>query len=133
MFNNEHGKALVILLTVILIMILVAGASRYMPAVAQMMGDDSAAGPMQGMQPGMQGMPGGMMGGMPGMMMPGMPGMMQPPSASIAVADGYVYVVQGNTLYQYNAKTLKLANKTNIATMPEGMRGGGQMPQMPNR
>jgi len=39
-------------------------------------------------------------------------------SPAIAAAGEYIYVVQGNTLYQFSARTLKLANKTEFVQMP---------------
>jgi hypothetical protein len=84
-----------------------APGSPSMPPMPQMPSGGPGPGPMGPMGP----MPGG-----PGMMMQNMQNMcpmMGGPSA-MAVADGYVYVLKGNTLYQFSAKTLKLANKAEL-------------------
>jgi hypothetical protein len=39
-------------------------------------------------------------------------------SPAIAASGEYVYVVQGNTLYQFSARTLKLVNKAELAPTP---------------
>ena len=64
-------------------------------------------GPNQ-MGPGMQG---GFGGGRMGMGMP----MMGGGTSAIAATAEYVYVVQGNTLYQFSAKTLKQVNKAELS------------------
>jgi hypothetical protein len=43
--------------------------------------------------------------------------------ASVAASGNYVYVVSGNTLYQFSVDGLKLVAKT---TLPTAERGGGQ-------
>lgn len=102
---------------------------------------DEAGRPPQGMpggMPGMQGMPGmpGMMpGGMPGMvpgMMPGMMPMMGAP-AQMTASGSYVYVLRGDTLYQYSTTGLKLVSQATLPAPkpPHGMPpGGGMMPGM---
>lgn len=56
-------------------------------------------------------------------------------TASVAAYGDYVYVVQGNTLYQFSAKSLKLVNKTELPTIelmsqPSGPgQPGGFAPQ----
>jgi hypothetical protein len=44
-------------------------------------------------------------------------------SSSVAASGNYVYVVSGNTLYQFSVDGLKLVAKT---TLPTAERGGGQ-------
>ena len=68
----------------------------------------------------MMGMGMGMMSGMP----------------AIAATESYVYVVQGNTLYQFSAKTLKQVKKTQLektSPMPPRypMEGPGPAPGQP--
>lgn len=77
------------------------------PGQGQMNPGQMGPGPMGPNQPGGQGYGGGM--GMP--MMGRMGG-----SAAIAATADYVYVVQGTTLYQFSAKTLKLENKAELTT-----------------
>ena len=60
-----------------------------------------------------RGGPGGMMS------MRGMTG-----SAAICATEKYVYVVRGNTLYQFESNGLKLIAKTSLEEMPEGMGFG---------
>ena len=43
--------------------------------------------------------------------------------SSVAASGNYVYVVSGNTLYQFSVDGLKLVAKT---TLPTAERGGGQ-------
>ena len=74
-----------------------------------------------GMGPGMGGP--GMMGMMPGMMRPDTPVM-------VATAE-YVYVLRGNTLYQFSARDLKQLNKVMLEDERPGMRPGGRPGQMP--
>ena len=124
MFHSRQGKILVGLLVLALAVVATAVIlSRPDPAVAQapaMPGMDQGM-PVPPRPPGgamMPGMPGGPMmqpmpgygGGMMGGMMGGMP--------AIAASGDYVYVVQGNTLYQFSAKTLKLVNKAQLTTAP---------------
>lgn len=90
----------------------------------------------QGMGMGMgQGGPGmggpGMGQGMPGMGGPGMmgmmPGMGRPGQAPVMVATAeYVYILRGNTLFQFSAKELKLLNKVTLEEEMPGMRPGGR-------
>jgi hypothetical protein len=57
----------------------------------------------------------------PGMSDNGGPAMMPPMpggNAAITALDGSVYVVQGNTLYRFDAKTLALQGKANLGTKP---------------
>lgn len=49
-------------------------------------------------------------------MVPGIP-MMMGGNPAIAVDNGYVFVVQGNRLLKYNAKTLELAKSVEIIRM----------------
>jgi hypothetical protein len=44
-------------------------------------------------------------------------------NSSVAASGNYVYVVSGNTLYQFSVDGLKLVAKT---TLPTAERGGGQ-------
>lgn len=135
MLNNDKGRSLIILLIFVAILCTAVGIARITAVSAQ--GD----GPMPGMG-GMDGMPGGMMmpgmdgRGMPGMM-PGMPGMMGSES-SIAVAEGFVYVVHGGRLSMFSSKTLKLVKSVDLMPMmgpggPGRMGGGGRQggKQMP--
>jgi hypothetical protein len=46
-------------------------------------------------------------------------------SSSVAASGNYVYVVSGNTLYQFSADGLKLVTKTTLPTASRG-EGGGQ-------
>jgi len=70
-------------------------------------------------QPGRPGVPGGGMG----LMMR----MMQVPGA-LAVTDKYVYVLHGNTLYQFDAEDLTQLNKVDLPVemplFPPGLGGG---------
>ena len=43
--------------------------------------------------------------------------------SSVAASGNYVYVISGNTLYQFSVDGLKLVAKT---TLPTAERGGGQ-------
>jgi hypothetical protein len=104
-----------------------------------MQGDPMQGGMMQGgpgMGPGMGG-PGmgqggpGMGQGMPGMGGPGMmgmmPGMGRPGQTPVMVATAeYVYILRGNTLYQFSAKELKLLNKVTLEDEAPSMRPGGR-------
>ena len=119
MFNNDKGRSLVILLIFVMVLCAVIGISRMTAVSAQ--GD----GPMPGMG-GMDGMPGGMPGMMQGMMPGGMPGMMggMGGSSSIAIADGFVYVVQGGKLSMFNSKSLKLVKSVDLMPMMPGGPGG---------
>jgi hypothetical protein len=85
----------------------------------------------------MMGGPGmGMMGG-PGMGGPGMGRMMAAP-VMVATSE-YVYILRGNTLYQFSAKDLKQLNKVTLEEEPAGARSrpmmggqggaGGNLPQ----
>jgi hypothetical protein len=74
-----------------------------------------------------QGAPGGIQGqgqGGQGQQFRQMAGMMQPAPA-IAVADGFVFVVYGNTLYQFSIDGLKLVNQYEFPRPARGNRGGG--------
>lgn len=69
-------------------------------------------------------------GAIPGITEGGRP--MMPPmsggAASIAAYDGSVYVVQGNNLYRFDAKTLAVQAKTNLvppAPKPTGTQSSG--------
>lgn len=77
-------------------------------------------GPQGGMRP--MGGPGGM-GPMGGRGMGG-PGMGGPPAFPMTANSTSVYILIGNTLYQYDAKTLKLLSKTQIE-MPQPQPGMG--------
>ena len=140
MLRSTNGKMLVALLVVALIVIAAAVAvSKTGTEVAQAppgAGGYGVPPPGQGgMGPGPGGMgpggpgQGGMGPGMRGGMMGG--GMMMPQSPAVTAAGEYVYVVQGNMLYQYNAKTLKLANKAELPRPTPPTGGGGQAPPPP--
>lgn len=125
MFRNTQGKILVgvMILTLVTVgVVIVMGKS--VPAAAQVppgMGEGAMPPPPQGpgAQPGMPGQPGQMnpQGGW-NMPQPGfrpIPGVsMMGGTPAIAASGDYVYVVQGNTLYQVHAKTLKLVNKLQL-------------------
>ena len=85
-------------------------------------------GGMPGMGGGMPGMGGGMPGGgMPGMGM-GMPGMGRMGETPVMVATGeYVYVLRGNTLYQFSARDLTQLHKVTLADENPPMRMRSQM------
>ena len=44
--------------------------------------------------------------------------------ASVAASGNYVYVVSGNTLYQFSVDGLKLVAKTTLPTAERGQSGG---------
>lgn len=82
-------------------------------------------------QPPMQ--PGGNMaqpgrGGFPGM---GMMGTMASPA--IAIADGFVFVVQGGTLYKFDANSLEQVGKVTFVEPPQMMMPMGGDGMRPNR
>ena len=84
-------------------------------------GQGGFGGPGGG-QGGRGGFGGGQGGGFPGM------GMMGGGAATIAATDKYVYILRGNTLYQYSVEGLKLLAKTEIPQPPRpagGLGGGG--------
>lgn len=105
MLYISRKKVLICMLAVVL---MIAGAAlaitKATPVFAQ---NESNMG--MGNPPTMPAKPGN--GGMP------MMGMM-PPMSSITAAGGYVYVVQGNTLYQFSGKTRKLVNKAEFMPRP---------------
>ena len=45
-------------------------------------------------------------------------------SSSVAASGNYVYVVSGNTLYQFSVDGLKLVAKTTLPTASRGESGG---------
>jgi hypothetical protein len=77
-----------------------------------------------------QGAPGGMQPGQGG---PGGQGQRQmgqmQPAPAIAVADGFVFVVYGGTLFQFTIDGLKLVNQFEFPRPQRGNRGGGGGPQ----
>jgi hypothetical protein len=83
-----------------------------------------------------QGAPGGMQGqgGQGGQgQMRGMGGMNMPAPA-IAVADGFVFVVYGGTLYQFTIDGLKLVAQAELPRPQRANRGGGDgMPPAPGQ
>ena len=127
MIRNRNGR--IVIGAILVAVVLVAGVllfcrlqSAYAQAPPPPPGQPGQ--PPQGMPPtpGMEGRPFNM--GPRSMMMPGMMG----GPAAITAAGESVYVVQGNTLYQFNAKTLKLTNKAQLVEMKE-MEGAP--PSMP--
>ena len=121
MLKSKRAKVLVIVLAGVLVL------AASVAVLSQQYPGDQGQGnmPPQGQygQPMPQG-PGGQMGP-GGPMGPNQPGgfggggrmgMMGGGTSAIAATAEYVYVVQGNTLYQFSAKTLKLANKAELAT-----------------
>lgn len=128
MFHSKQGRMFVGLLVFILA---VAAVTVIIVAINPAAAQAPPQGPppgnqMGGMQPMMQ----GGMGGMGGGMQPMMPGGMCVMNA-IAVSGEYVYVVRGNTLYQFSAKTLKPVNKTPIEEMKAPGSGPDQTAPKP--
>lgn len=82
-------------------------------------GQGGPGGGQTGPGVGFFGGPGGMMGGGGG--------------ASIAATDKYVYILRGNTLYQYSVEGLKLLAKAELPQppRPQGGFGGGGFPGGP--
>ena len=111
MLKGTYPKVLVFALAAVLVILLsVSVLSQQQGPPYPMEGGNQPGPPMQGpMGPGMmqQNQQGGM--GMP--MMQRMGG-----SAAVAATADYVYVVQGSTLYQFSAKTLKMENKAELTT-----------------
>ena len=116
MLYSKQGRILIGLMVLALaVAATVVWLGRQSPAAAQVPDmppamDDGQLGPPSPMHPGMMPPGGGYGGYRP---MPIMGG-----AAAIAAAGEYVYVVQGNTLYQFSANTLKLRNKAQLATTP---------------
>ena len=83
--------------------------------------------PGGGGQGGFPGGPGGQGGGFPG---GGPMGMMRGPGggASLTATDKYVYVLQGNMLYQYSVEGLKLTAKVQLPQQQGGPGGPGGFP-----
>ncbi len=117
---------------IVLALVVAASAavlSKSDPVVAQAppgMGEAAPQGPP----------PPGAFGGKPAMPMMGMGMGMMGGMPAIAATNSHVYVVQGNTLYQFSAKTLKQVNKTRVAAtapMPPRypMEGPGPGPGQP--
>ena len=107
MLKSKRAKVLVVMLAAALVVSAsVAVLSQGNPPMPQ--------GPGGQMGPGQMGpnQPGGFGGG--GRMGMGMP-MMGGGTSAIAATAEYVYVVQGNTLYQFSAKTLKQVNKAELS------------------
>lgn len=98
-----------------------AGPAATSPQVAYAAQPGDGGGPMGPDGPGMGG-PG--MGGMRMMGGPGM-GMGGPPMFPMTSNASYVFILIGNNLYKYDAKTLKLVAKTQIElpSPPPGMGG----------
>lgn len=122
MFHSKQGKTLIGLLVLVLAVAAVAAIFAVInPASAQAptVNPPQTQGPPQ-----MGSYPGGTMG------MP-MPMMMGGPTA-IAVSGEYVYITQGNTLYQFSAKTLKLENRTPIMQMQLPSSAAGQAAPQPS-
>lgn len=86
--------------------------------------------PGGGGQGGFPGGPGGQGGGFPG---GGPMGMMRGPGggASLTATDKYVYVLQGNMLYQYSVDGLKLTAKVQLPQQQGGPGGPGGFPGGP--
>ena len=112
MFHNRQGKVLLILVVLALVVAVAAIiTSKPNPAAAQMppaMDEAPPPPPEPGPENYMQPPPPQTRWTRPSPMM----GMASSGAAAIAAAGEYVYVVQGNTLYQFSARTLKLVNKT---------------------
>ncbi|MGC4044920.1 MAG: hypothetical protein QM758_14090 [Armatimonas sp.] len=69
---------------------------------------------------------GGQGGGFPGGPPMGMMGMGGGGGASITATDKYVYVLRGNTLYQFAAEGLKMLGKAELPQPPRPQGLGGQ-------
>jgi|GEM_PF-3573020 len=105
MLHKTHGRIVVGLLVIAVLAVVIAlAAAQGHKAMAQVppgMSDMAPPAPRNMPQPP---------GGGPGM--PGMMGMMG--SAAVAANTKYVYVLVGNTLYQFNAETLRQVGKVSI-------------------
>lgn len=116
------GKSMLTILllasAVLVIGAVVAVAQPAQPGADPFGQPPAAAGNPQGGPGG----PGGRGGGMMGMPMMGMMG-----SPAIAVAEGFVFVVQGGALYKFDANTLDLVKKVQFEEPPAfgGFGGGG--------
>jgi hypothetical protein len=119
MLKSTRAKVFVVVIAVALI---VAGSVAVLsqqnpPPYPNMQGGQGQPGMGPQGQPGMPGQgqgqmgPGGYGGGGMGMQMMG-----RGNSVAIAATSEYVYVVQGTTLYQFSAKTLKQENKAELST-----------------
>ena len=123
MLKSKRAKVLVVMLAAALVVSAsVAVLSQGNPPMPQYPGMEGNQPPMpQGqMGPNQMG-PGGYGGGGMGMQMMG-----RGNSVAIAATSEYVYVVQGTTLYQFSAKTLKQENKAELST-------SGTRSQTPNQ
>jgi hypothetical protein len=134
MFRNRQGKVLLCFLALALVVAAVAITASRSRAQIQMppgMGEGMEPPPPDGRMP-RPGMPG--MQPYPGFNMP--PPMMGGMSSGVAIAAtaDYVYVVQGNTVYQFSAKTLKMVNKAELASTTSQPRypQGSPGPPPPN-
>ncbi len=124
MFADKKGRVLIGIVAVVFVAALAVALVTGYPraALAQVPpGMDQNApmppppGDWQGQQPPPGGRQGGGYGQMPGgMMRPGM-GMMDSGGVAIAISTDSIYVVKGNTLFQFNARTLKQTNSVQLA------------------
>lgn len=132
MFSDRKGRVLIGIVALVFIAALAAALVTGYPraALAQVPpGMDQNMPPPPGdwqqqQQPGRQGGPPGGWGGGQGPMQGQMmmrPGMMDSGGVAIAVTSEYIYVVKGNTLYQFNARTLKQTNSVQLAQQPQPM------------
>lgn len=127
MFADTKGRVLIGIVALVFIAALATALVTGYPkaALAQVPpGMDQNMPPPPGDWQGQQPPPGGRQGGgygpMPGGMM--RPGMMDSGGVAIAISTDSIYVVKGNTLYQFNARTLKQTNSVQLAQpMPQPM------------
>ena len=135
MFADRKGRVLIGIVALVFIAALAVALVTGYPraALAQVPPGMDQNAPMppppgdwqqQQQQPGRQGGPPGGWGGgqrpMQGQMMM-RPGMMDSGGVAIAVSSEHIYVVKGNTLYQFNARTLKQTNSVQLAQQPQPM------------
>ena len=123
MLKSRKAQVLAVVLTAALIVcISVAVLSQQVPQNPQFPPMNGGGNqPPPGMPPPGQGQMGpGMQGGYGGGRMPMMGMGMGSGTAAIAATSEYVYVVQGNTLYQFSAKTLKQTNKAELSSTRAG-------------
>ena len=131
MLNDKHGRIVVGLIVLVLVAAVAFLIGNMRPAVAQMYGAEEA---VEGTMPPMGGSeaPSGQMPGGYRMMPPPMMGGGGSGGVAITAAEGYVYVVKGNTLYQFSSRTLKMEKSAEIGSSqtPTQNRyypqGGGQ-------
>lgn len=134
MLANREGKILLGVAALVLVVAVVAAvsSSQPKPALAQMppaMGEPTEEMPPPGVRPPEPRIP-------PRPEMPWRPppafdrGMYEGGSVAIATTQDYVYVVKGNTLYQFSARNLRFLKKAELAA---SRWGSPVVPQAPPR